>query len=214
MIGKRQCPPTHQKATVMASERTHKIDGAVRKLRAVMDAFNMKGTNRATMLNAINTIETLRTRPAPAATDAGLETIGYGYMNSLGELEYAHATSSEMRTEALCRRSQAEEQLAAERARAEGQWAGWVKEIAERKADNAAKDAQITEYEAGLVQMHREMSALEVKLTAAEKALEPFAKAALGYDDPDENGPWPDIQDVFVTLGDCRRARAVLGGKL
>ena len=52
--------------------------------------------------------------------------------------------------EPLPTRSQAEELLAAERARAEEQWAGWVKEIAERKADNAAKDARIkafVEYE-------------------------------------------------------------------
>lgn len=41
-------------------------------------------------------------------------------------------------------------------------------------------------------------------------ALESFARAAQGYDTPDENGPWPDIQDVFVTLGDCRRAFAAI----
>lgn len=87
--------------------------------------------------------------------------------------------------------------------------------------DNAAMDARIKELDRcheGTIdlcnQKTAQIKALEAKLAAAEKALEPFAKAALGYDDPDENGPWPDIQDVFVTLGDCRRARAVLGGKL
>ena len=103
--------------------------------------------------------------------------------------------------------------------------------------DNAAKDARIKELEAALdsdpdgpglwrfwskksIELSQQLrdktntiKALEAKLAAAEKALEPFAKAALGYDDPDENGPWPDIQDIFVTLGDCRRARAVWGGK-
>jgi len=103
--------------------------------------------------------------------------------------------------------------------------------------DNAAKDARIKELEAALdsdpdgpglwrfwskksIELSQQLrdktntiKALEAKLAAAEKALEPFAKAALGYDDPGGNGPWPDIQDIFVTLGDCRRARAVWGGK-
>ncbi|AKO59030.1 hypothetical protein V19_42 [Brucella phage V_19] len=58
-------------------------------------------------------IENTRPTPVtPVSPDADgkcgeLVTVGYGYVNSLGELEYAHATSSEMRTEALCRRSQA-----------------------------------------------------------------------------------------------------------
>ncbi|MEN5249973.1 hypothetical protein [Brucella pseudintermedia] len=84
----------------MASEHAHKIDGAVRKLRAVMEAFDMKGTNRATMLNAINTINALRTRPAPAATDTGLVTVTH----MLGNCQ------------PLVYRSQAVELLAAERA--------------------------------------------------------------------------------------------------
>ncbi|OPE72569.1 hypothetical protein BEU27_30265, partial [Bacillus anthracis] len=48
-------------------------------------------------------IENTRPTPVtPVSPDADgkcgeLVTVGYGYVNSLGELEYAHATSSEMR---------------------------------------------------------------------------------------------------------------------
>jgi len=106
----------------MASEHAHKIDGAVRKLRAVMEAFDMKGTNRATMLNAINTINALRTRPAPAATVTGLVTVAQAYVNEDGECEeiawieglFPHPECIQLVT-----RSQAEELLAAERAEKE-----------------------------------------------------------------------------------------------
>ena len=90
----------------MASEHGHKIAGAVRKLRAVMEAFDMKGTNRATMLNAINTINALRTRPAPAATDTGL--VRY-------DLSIFGNGIVEMGGGAYVRADQAEELLAAER---------------------------------------------------------------------------------------------------
>ncbi len=143
----------------------------------------------------------------------------------------------------LVTRSQAEELLAAERADHDNTIATLSSLTEDNAAlihdlnrikdhetelvnDNAAKDARIKELEDYFskcisnetfleqdARRVRQIEALEAKLAAAEKALEPFAKAALGYDDPDENGPWPDIQDVFVTLGDCRRARAVLGGK-
>ncbi|WPM82758.1 hypothetical protein R5W60_16590 [Brucella pseudintermedia] len=104
----------------MASEHAHKIDGAVRKLRAVMEAFDMKGTNRATMLNAINTIETLRTRPAPAATDTGLVTVAFRHPTAGWASQHyrdvaPHCQRSGPKPEHLVTRSQAEELLAAER---------------------------------------------------------------------------------------------------
>jgi hypothetical protein len=37
-----------------------------------------------------------------------------------------------------------------------------------------------------------------------------FAGAANEYDTPDDNGPWPDNQDVLLSLGDVRRAREAL----
>lgn len=38
-------------------------------------------------------------------------------------------------------------------------------------------------------------------------ALERLAKLAESFDLPDGNGPFPDIQDVMVTVGDLRKAR-------
>ncbi|PJR90002.1 hypothetical protein CN878_02545 [Ochrobactrum sp. 695/2009] len=40
--------------------------------------------------------------------------------------------------------------------------------------------------------------------------LERLADYAEQYDHPDENGPFPDIQDVMVTVGDLRQARKLL----
>lgn len=41
-------------------------------------------------------------------------------------------------------------------------------------------------------------------------SLERFAKLADDYDHPDENGPFPDIQDAMVTVGDLRKVRETL----
>ncbi len=40
-------------------------------------------------------------------------------------------------------------------------------------------------------------------------ALERLAKLADDYDLPDENGPFPDIQDAMVTVGDLRKVRKI-----
>lgn len=40
--------------------------------------------------------------------------------------------------------------------------------------------------------------------------LERLAEYAEQYDHPDENGPFPDIQDAMVTVGDLRQARKLL----
>ncbi|WLF95713.1 hypothetical protein Q5698_08520 [Brucella intermedia] len=129
----------------MASEHAHKIDGAVRKLRAVMEAFDMKGTNRATMLHAINTINALRTRPAPAATDTGLVTVGTAA--KFGQMTRAVFNAATVPVgSAVCLRSQAEELLAAVRARSV-YWAGQCGELCSKvedlKADNAALTAKL-----------------------------------------------------------------------
>ena len=178
-------------------------------------------------------IEALRnTRPAPAATDTGLETVGEVSTVRESVAAFAgHMSSGQLKPgDLLCLRSQAEKLLAAERERslflktameiAQTHCGLKDKTIASLEADNAAKDARIKELDRcheGTIdlcnQKTAQIKALEAKLAAAREALEPFAQAALGYDDPDENGPWPDIQDVFVTLGDVRRARAALGGK-
>jgi len=210
----------------MASEHAHKIDGAVRKLRAVMEAFDMKGTNRATMLNAINTINALRTRPAPAATVTGLVTVAQAYVNEDGECEeiawieglFPHPECIQLVT-----RSQAEELLAAERAKTERLaddyqaireqlHRGW-RECKDLKADNAAKDARIKELE-NVQSRDGEMwvrqsvvKALEAKLEAAEKALEPFANAADGRKSKSVTGSVCFSQHYLLA------ARAVLGGK-
>lgn len=210
----------------MASERAHKIDGAVRKLRAVMEAFDMKGTNRATMLNAINTINALNTRPAPAATDTGLASVGEVSTVRESIAAFAgHMLSRQLKPgDLLCLQSQAEELLAAERAEKE-EWRQCYHTTHERlleadqnihdlKADNAAKDAQIKELNANtdtlMAECHRvskesgdqfremrgQTEALEAKLAAAEKFIQFCADGFFVTDD--------ELQGA---------ARAVLGGK-
>ncbi|MDH7787704.1 hypothetical protein QBD01_003731 [Ochrobactrum sp. 19YEA23] len=149
------------------------------------------------------------TRPAPAATDTGLVTCVSLHItptDSYPDVDVEVHDGSYIQPEnspvAMVTRSQAEELLAAERAEKE-----------RLEADNAELVADYAFMRKSRKKWQSRAHTLEAKLAAAEKALEPFAKSALGYDDPDENGPWPDIQDVFVTLGDCRRARAALGGK-
>jgi len=131
-------------------------------------------------------------------------------------------------------RSQAEELLAAERAEkeqlrrkmnandrraitAESRLSQSEAELKETRADNAAKDARI-KTETELRKDHQERNIeLEAKLAAAEEALEPFAAVLEDYD-PD----WEDddvtavlvvgsVTHYGITLGDFRKARAVLG---
>ncbi|GEM_PF-5059875 len=49
--------------------------------------------------------------------------------------------------------------------------------------------------------------AVEVKDLAI---LQRIAKYADEYDEPDENGAWPDMQDAMVTVGDLRALRRIL----
>lgn len=175
------------------------------------------------------------TRPAPAATNTGLETLsveltpsGHPYMKSDQEGDYVT-------------RSQAEELLAAERAKTE-RWhkkamdAGVIvhsdgttshpmrKDLDDLKADNAAQAARIKEMEADLKtyqdgtadlvneKIDAEFKAvdLEAKLAAAEKALKPFADHA--NDRAVDDTGWRDKETVkiVVSIGDLRKARAVL----
>lgn len=59
--------------------------------------------------------------------------------------------------------------------------------------------------------------AVELALTAPNhtrpldlSALERLAMVAGNYDEPDANGPFPDIQDAMVTVGDLRKVRNLL----
>ncbi len=105
------------------------------------------------------------------------------------------------------------------------------------EADNAAKDARIKELEEALdsdpsgsdlwrywsrkaceasqkyVDEVDRAEALEAKLAAAEKALEQFADHA--KDRAVDAAEWrnSDTVQIVVTIGDLRKARAVLGGK-
>lgn len=98
--------------------------------------------------------------------------------------------------------------------------------IRELEADNAALTARVEELDRcheGTIdlcnQKTAQIEALEAKLAAAEKALEPFAAVLEDYD-PDWEGD--DVTAVLVvgsvthygiTLGDFRQARAALGWK-
>lgn len=99
----------------------------------------------------------------------------------------------------------------------------WNKFI-QLEADNAALTARIEEWEkadrlVAAALWEKKVEDLEAKLSAAEKALEPFAAVLEDYD-PDWEGD--DVTAVLVvgsvthygiTLGDFRQARAALGGK-
>ncbi|WP_247997031.1 Lar family restriction alleviation protein [Brucella tritici] len=94
------------------------------------------------------------TRPAPAATDTGLVTVGGEYLDGhtwkpmpAGVTDFALRG---FKTRALCARSQAEELLAAKDADMDQVLADnrrCIVRIAELEADNAAKDARVKELE-------------------------------------------------------------------
>ncbi|QNQ62479.1 hypothetical protein IB024_01600 [Brucella sp. 6810] len=167
-------------------------------------------------------VEGRNTRPAPAATDTGLEAILLpGWPR-------------------LCGFAQAEELLAAEKEHTrfwQNEYTKKCKLLLQAEADNAAKDARIKELNTNtdtlMAECHRvskasgdqfremrgQIEAIKAKLAAAEKALEPFAAVLEGYD-PD----WEDddvtavlvvgsVTHYGITLGDFRKARAVLEGK-
>lgn len=101
------------------------------------------------------------TRPAPAATDAGLETVAYRYRDTWeGARKYwkffeRHLDLEDAEIQALCLRSEAEELLAAERAKslflktametAQTHCGLKDKTIASLEADNAALTARVKE---------------------------------------------------------------------
>ncbi|KAB2679775.1 hypothetical protein [Brucella pseudintermedia] len=204
------------------------------------------------------------TRPAPAATDTGLETLsveltpsGHPYMKSDPEGDYVTRSQAEellagrdtvieMQADSIDnlerkvrhwqdRAEKADELLAEKDAIIERHREAQVilgKQLDEVIADNAAQAARIEELEEDVEwaqnavlarQRHAEArcEALEAKLAAAQKALEPFAKipvstvpeGRLGHV-PDKHPYMVDLDgNVLFTASDIREARAVLGGK-
>ncbi len=136
-------------------------------------------------LECTTAIERWNTRPtpvAPVSPDATgkcgeLETAGYGYVNSLGELEYAAPTASEMRSTPLCLRSQAEKLLASERAEKEKIEAAWLEAegiISDLKAElaEALRGNRYAQLERIAVQRAEKAEADNAALTARVKELE------------------------------------------
>ena len=89
--------------------------------------------------------EQINTRPAPAATDTGLVTVAHMAKSRMGWVPAPHWSG-----EAVCLRSQAEELLAAERAKyrdameklveSQRETLVWQQRAIDLKSDNAAKD--------------------------------------------------------------------------
>jgi len=132
-------------------------------------------------------IEAWNTRPAPAATDTGLVTVGEVSTVRKSIAAFAgHMLSRQLKPgDLLCLRSQAEEILAAKDAR--------VKELEETKAVIAADKKTLLDLAAT---NGDKVTALEVKLAAAEQFIQFCADG------------------FFVTDDELRgAARAVLGGK-
>lgn len=190
-----------QQAEMLEEQRQSWVRGNVglsRDDRDMTSPMMREVENRlAPMIKAVNSWADSKTTPAPAATDTGLETLSvemlrdYAFMKSDPEGDYVT-------------RSQAEELLAAERAesvRTAGIASEQMARAEKAEADNAALTARVREYETGLVDFHREMSALEAKLAAAEKVRE----AAIELDEA--------ISDDFNIFGAQQKLRAALGGK-
>lgn len=200
------------------------------------------------------------TRPAPAATDKGLKTIGFVppmFVEGKGAdyNDIFRSVSIAENYTAVVTRSQAEELLAAERAEKErlrGLLTSATYDLARANdecgsltIDNAAKDARVEELigtniavarrqeelanqlaeTKGLLKTADDLAwqrgatieALEAKLAAAEKALEPFAnELSERHDKIFRLKPAPDSECVGftqLTYGHFREARVVLGGK-
>ncbi|WP_114214184.1 hypothetical protein [Ochrobactrum sp. 3-3] len=232
---------------MVATMKTHKAKEVVDRMNsrpAPVDA-NLLASNPVDDKIAPDTDDN-----APAATDTGLVTYAHdnGTLSGLSRNEHGP----------WCLRSQAEELLAAERARyveasqratneeslKDTMHRGllrWKERAEKAEADNAAKDAEISaiaghldcepdsgsilhtvrEIEADKAIYKERAEALEAKLAAAEKALEPFAKipvstvpeGRLGHV-PDKHPYMVDLDgNVLFTASDIRKARAVLGGK-
>jgi len=207
------------------------------------------------------------TRPAPAATDTGLETVEVQRLTRSCHdwLTIPPSKAAEYRSKGnivreLCDRSQDEELLAAKDAelrdalvdvrkyilRSEAAQkelhsekearVGWMKIATQEQkrankaeADNAAQAARIKELEAELLSVRNwidtepvpAVKALEAKLAAAEKALEPFADISdliaaetEGMAETDELVlHFHDYEFAKWPVSLFRKARAVLGGK-
>ncbi|MCH4542966.1 hypothetical protein [Ochrobactrum sp. A-1] len=227
------------------------------------------------------TVEQWNTRPAPAATDTGLETVAkvdsrLGDMSRLSIIDRPLSIGTE-----VCLRSQAEKLLAAERAentRLQSEndaqadqiselqmtpWPEWATKvlavirkrsgydgygdaiegvdlpaeldecIAAIEADNAALTARVKELAEALdkqreldnestLHHYNRAEALEAKLAAAERALEPFVsffnEAMKGFTEgyaerTPSDKPVLGWNNAYLLMRHFVEARAVLGGK-
>ncbi|WP_266032714.1 Lar family restriction alleviation protein [Brucella intermedia] len=146
--------PTHQEATVMASELklsfefdryvngTLMAEGVTIERASTLDKA-MVAAARIAPKGPNGETPVLVYRPAPAATDTGLETLAHMAKSRMGWVPAPHWSG-----EAVCLRSQAEELLAAERVKNQTQAETIDKLhgiITKLEADNAAKDKQLKE---------------------------------------------------------------------
>ncbi len=169
--------------------------------------------------------EQINTRPAPAATDAGQETVHtqvrFGPNDVWRNEVFVGERSRITERRELVTRSQAEAIIADWKKRAEyaeRELAKSILKVASIEADNAAKDARVTELEDMLLKRQkryeRRVVALEAKLAAAEKLLHGTV-AAWESLPGGRNYSTGDVQDWI--LGPMQKAinriRAVLGGK-
>lgn len=172
------------------------------------------------------------TRPAPAATDTGLVTVGYQYHD--GAWYYA-ANPDKLREfgfkiRELVTRSQAVELLAAEISRERDLAAKQLSEVVDRmsddylalKADNAAKAARIKELDAAWLSAEKQCQSQGEQLAAAEKALEPFVsffnEAMKGFTEgyaerTPSDKPVFGYNDAYLLIRHFIEASAALGGK-
>ncbi|MGK8640357.1 hypothetical protein ACRS7F_13375 [Brucella anthropi] len=117
---------------------------------------------------------------------------------------------------AVVTRSQAVELLAAERAEKE-ELDAECRVLAKRCIEKDARIKELDRCHEGTIDLCNQktvqIEALEAKLAAAERALEPFAEHA--NDRAVDDTGWRDKETVkiVVSIGDLRKARAVLGGK-
>lgn len=128
-------------------------------------------------------VDRWNTRPAPAATDTGLETVGEQFLID-GEWFYESELSSfngpddAVETRALCDRSQAEELLAAERAENERAWQAannWLAKFNFAEQDIEKLKSEIVGLREALIGEQSERRILETDnaaLTARVKELE------------------------------------------
>ncbi len=162
---------------------------------------------------AQSAIDRWNTRPAPAATDTGLERYD---MSMFGN------GIVEMGGGAYVRFDQADELLAAERAEKGKLEAAWLEaegKISDLKSDNAAKDARIKEWEkadrlVSAALWEKKVEVLEAKLAVAEQQLRGIVTAWESLPGG-RNYSTGEVQDWL--LGPMQKAinriRAVLGGK-